>query len=71
MNTYSQKITSLLHATRTDLEQLSELSHAVRDASDDELRLAVLKYSMDLLTAARSVVQLQIDVQQAASGPVH
>jgi len=75
MNQHSKRITALLLASRTDFDQLSELSQAVRDASDSELRLAVMKYSMDLLAAARTVIELQINLQQsaeqAANGGMH
>lgn len=64
MTTASERITELLHRTRsTDWtsDDALALSGAIRSASPDEAKLALLDFGYALLAAARTVVTLQRD----------
>lgn len=74
MNTHSQKIATLLHASRRSdwtNEQTHELSAALRESTHDEIVMANLAFAQDLLAASRQVLLLQVDMQAAAQGPIH
>ena len=63
-NQNAQRIAGLLHQTRSaswTIEQTHELVAAVREASEVETKLALLSYTMGMLTASRSCLMLQRD----------
>lgn len=64
----SEKITSLLHEIRSPgatFETIHELSNVARQATSDEIALAVHRYILGLLAASKCVMQLQLDVIHA------
>ncbi len=68
MNTNSKKISELLHLAHTPawtLDRTHELSAAVKSATEDESKLALIHFVTGMLSASRGVLQLQINAERA------
>lgn len=62
--TQAQKITHLLHHTRSttfNANSTIELSRAMKGASPETLAIAVLQFSVDLMEASRECLKLKRD----------
>jgi len=68
MNAISKKISELLHLTHTPawtLDRTHELSAAVKSATEDEAKLALIYFVTGMLSASRGVLQLQIEAERS------